>query len=178
MVIGLWWTPMGEPAITTRQHLDQALADLRKARQELEGSRSKVERLEGRVEALRDLMREFSTPSDSITRQLRIGGQQTYTHANGSINWQSMPRSQAIMAMLRREKRPMGPAELSRALKAEGREKDEPNYISSTLDNLKRRQKVASIGEGRGWVIADQSQTLDAEKSQILPSKPEGGGST
>ncbi|MGH8823521.1 MAG: hypothetical protein ACRDVN_03470 [Jiangellaceae bacterium] len=65
--------------------------------------------------------------------------------------WLGMTRADAVEAMLTKEDRPIGPAELSRLLVAKGRRNDKPNYVAAALDYLKRRGRVESLGVGQ-WV--------------------------
>jgi hypothetical protein len=160
-----------------RNHLDQAMVELRRARSDLESARAKVERIEGKAEGLRMAlmdMRGFGSGGDAVMVRVpkhvrdtrRFGGGQVVMEVhptNGPADWKNLSRAAAIVEMLRREKRAMGPSELAKALTNEGREKDEPHYVSSTLDHLKRSGRVESVGKGK-WALVDAVGT------------PEGGG--
>jgi hypothetical protein len=77
-------------------------------------------------------------------------------------NWAEMTRGAAILKMLAREARPLGPAELTHLLVAAGRTQDKPHYIASTLDNLKKRNRVLNPSHGN-WVLPDGAQPNGSE---------------
>jgi hypothetical protein len=72
-------------------------------------------------------------------------------------DWQAMTRAAAVEKMLAREGRQVGPAELTRLLIAAGRSQEEPHYIASTLDFLKKRHRVLNPSRGK-WMLADGVQ--------------------
>jgi hypothetical protein len=157
----------GEPLEVVQEHFQKAWEAMRRARDELGAAQVKVERAEGRVDALRQLMLELrehrpspKPPQDGRKPDPALAPQD-------KINWLGMPRSKAILTMMRTTGKPMGPADLSRALKDVGRTKDEPNYVSSTLDFLKKRGKVRSLGEGQ-WVPVDQEGPGEAKAGGLF----------
>jgi hypothetical protein len=79
-----------------------------------------------------------------------------------SEDWAAISRSEAILAMLEAEGKPMSPGDLSAALMAKGRDNDLPHYISSALNTLQKRQKVRRMGYGR-WTLKRERSSKGEE---------------
>ncbi len=82
--------------------------------------------------------------------------------ANGDSEWLELSRSQAVQRLLEAESKPMSPGDLSAALVAKGRVNDHPHYISSTLNNLQKRNKVRRTGYGR-WTLKRERSSKGEE---------------
>lgn len=148
-----------------RELFDQAWNDLNKAEGELEQARAKVDRARGKVEGLKSAMVQVMRqvgPESVPPKDKPHGGGRTSAFGVGAKrvadddepDWVNLNRTQAILAMLKHTGRPMGPSEIALALSRKGRTNDEPHYVSSTLDSLKRRGKVAPLGDGT-WFLAE-----------------------
>lgn len=78
-------------------------------------------------------------------------------------NWKAMTRAAAVERMLAREGRQVGPAELTQLLVAAGRSEEKPQYVASTLDRLKKRNRVLNPSHGK-WMLADGVQPNGSEE--------------
>ncbi|MDQ3646137.1 MAG: hypothetical protein M3345_04290 [Actinomycetota bacterium] len=145
--------------------LERAKDDLRETEAEFEEVKARRERLRGKVEAFRLALLNIGDieqrSSRSVPRHVRD------TKPARIISWEHMTRPQAVEMALRTNAEAMTPSDLSRFLKDQGRVSDEPNFISATLDRLKHRGRVVSLGGGR-WSLSDHEPPGDKRTGDLL----------
>lgn len=73
------------------------------------------------------------------------------------VEWARMTRPVAIVRLLQERGKPMGPTEITQALKDLGRSQETPNLISNTLVTLSKRKLIESPERGK-WMLTPLAQ--------------------
>lgn len=129
--------------------IDQIVEDLERRLSEAEEVAAEIPGLRAQLDAAHLMQERYGKGRRTSN------GQQSFSEAE----WQALSRRQAINRLLAEAGQAMSPAEISRRLVELGRSRDQPNPISATLAEMKKRGEATQISFGK-WVLVHQSTAL------------------
>ncbi|HSH59651.1 MAG TPA: hypothetical protein VK988_08450 [Acidimicrobiales bacterium] len=80
--------------------------------------------------------------------------------------WLALPRTEAIIRVLRRANEALSPVEVTRQLSEVGR-RDHASAVSAALSYLRRKGEVESLGRGQWVLTAPPLKPFDSEAAEL-----------
>ena len=81
----------------------------------------------------------------------------------------SLPRTEAVLHVLRESAQPLSAVEISRRLGEAGRHRDQPKYVSAALSTMKQQGKVMKRGHGK-WSLRPMRVVPENESQAAEPA--------
>lgn len=142
--------------------LETALTDARGALDDVDGEREELHRR----------LRELDAKAEDIRAEIRglelaLKRYQPAAVTSSDIpdpRWLALLRTDAIVRALN-EEGPLSPGGLAGVLASHGREGDTPNLVSATLNDLRKRGRVRSLGQGRWVAVPPGGEGLPMDES-------------
>lgn len=129
----------------TKRQRDTCAEEVRRLRQELERQISALRAFDALL-ALNGVQ-PGRPPSDH-----KIMPAYPQVHVGG------MPRTEAILRVLKAHGRPMGPSQIAKGLAGAGRDGDPPNLVSAALAQMAKQKRVRRVRKGQ-WYLTEPDGT-------------------
>jgi hypothetical protein len=146
--------------------LNAVISDLQKRVAKAEEAAKELPRLRYLLEGALELRNQYG-PSENGSKQGDPRAMEEATKALARGTWANLSRREAIVRLLREEKRPLRPSEITKLLRERGRDEQKSNPISATLAGMKDRGDARQVGNGK-WLLKDQELPTDERVGDLL----------